>query len=117
MNIIGDLLGSSDVSAPGANTVLVDSTGLSSGAPNHGYYDLCFILNSTVAATFEMGIYNSDDSVDRVFSQSVQGGQGKFVPLSNVAIMDGQKVKVRNKTALLIGVVNVAINLRINSID
>lgn len=117
MNLLGDIIVSGDVSAPAANAVLVDTDALSTGAPDEAYYDLGFILNSSVAATFEMGIYNGDDSVDRVFTQSVSGGSGGFVPLKHVSIADGQKIKIRNKSALLIGVVNVALNIQIVAED
>lgn len=112
MNIYGDLLPSGNVTNPSASQVLVDTGALASGAPDDGFYNLNFILTSSIAATFEIGCYQSDDSADRVLQVQVMANETRVIPFLSFSAADGEKFKIISVNAL-IGVVNVGLNLQL----
>lgn len=109
MNISGDIVCSNDVTDPSAEAVLVTTGLLESGAPDEAYYNLIFSLNSSVDCIFEMGVYNGDGTVNKVFKRNVPANTGATISLQKVSIVDGQQVQVVSPNSIT-GVVNCAIN-------
>lgn len=115
-NIAGDLLTSGSVLNPALGAVLIDTGALTTGYPDHGYYDLICVLGCTVAGTFTIGSYDSSNTAIQIFNYTIAGGSSTSVSLHNVPLVDGNKFRIVVPVAI-IGTANVAMNISLSGGD
>jgi len=105
-------LTSGDISNPGANQSLLDSGAFSTGSTTETFTSIKATLNASVAAIFEIGVFDSGGTAVKTFTYGVLAGDAKNVDLPVISVIDTQHIKIRNVTLIVLGTVNVSLSVR-----
>lgn len=107
----------SRITSPTAGQELVSVSDIQSGSGTGGYYDVDFLLNSSLVGTFTFGVYDASNVAVKVMTHTVIANEARPVNWRGVYIANGYKLRVLNVGLLLTALVQASVNYRITEAD